>query len=337
MPVAFAAVLTAVVATVVVLGGGAVEEPTPTAVPDPQGGPMPAITVVGNEIHRAGRPWWLLGYNSFTWSGDCGHPEELMTSEQIEDWFAGMRHDGHGGVRLFFFPGWNIERLDAAIAAARRHNIYITLTLDNGNEDCGVEEKTPEWFADDSERAVFADHMTMLLERYRGDTTIAWFEYFNEPRYADGALRQFYDEMGALADTVDPDRLFSSGAVAPYFLGGEDNFRDVHESSGVDIASLHEYDFTESESHHGPPALANAAGKPVIVGEFGVIDFLSDDCSSDVEERVARARAKTTAYLTTPGYIGAFAWAWQPGASADCNASLDSDPAVQSVFRDGTP
>jgi hypothetical protein len=86
--------------------------------PDPQ---VPAITTSGDEILRGGQPWWFLGYNSFTWSGDCGNPEELMTTQQVEDWFASMRHDGHGAVRLMFFDGWNLDRLDAALAAAKQH------------------------------------------------------------------------------------------------------------------------------------------------------------------------------------------------------------------------
>ena len=231
---------------------------------------MPAITVAGDQILRGGQPWWFLGFNSFTWSDDCNGPGENMSVEDVDAWFSSMRHDGHGAVRLFFFPGWSVDRLDAAIASAKRNNIYVTVTLDNGIEGCGAEEKTAEWFSDPGKRAIYSEHLTMLLERYRGETAIAWFEYFNEPGYADGALREFYDEMGALADRIDPNRLFSSGTIATYALDGDENFRTVHESPGVDIASLHEYDADEVESHWGPEVIANADGKPVIVGEFGI-------------------------------------------------------------------
>src|SRR3954467_3525297 len=39
-------------------------------------GPMPAITVAGDQILRGGQPWWFLGFNSFTWSDNCNDPSE---------------------------------------------------------------------------------------------------------------------------------------------------------------------------------------------------------------------------------------------------------------------
>jgi hypothetical protein len=102
----------------------------------------------------------------------------------------------------------------------------------------------------------------MLLQRYRGEPAIAWFEYFNEPDFANGALRRFYDEMGTLAASIDPSRLFSSGTIADYAVGGANNYRNLNESPGVDIASLHEYDANLVESQHGPVARANGAARP---------------------------------------------------------------------------
>ena len=230
----------------------------------------PAITVSGDGIVRSGQSWWLAGFNSFAWSGDCGHDYERMSSEDVDAWFASMRHDGHGAVRLFFFEGWSLGRLDAAVVSARRHNVYLTVTLANGIDGCGDGEKGAGWFGNAQARAEFEAHLTTLVERYRGDTTIAWFEYLNEPQYAGGRLRQFYDEMGARAKAIDPQRLFSSGTIAPYSLGADGDFLDVSSSPGVDIVSLHEYDEDDGESHHGPSVRANAAGKPITVGEFGV-------------------------------------------------------------------
>jgi len=293
-------------------------------------GAMPAITVEGDRIMRGGEPWWFLGYNSFVWSGDCGDEDEKMTEAEVDEWFAGMRHDGHGAVRLFFYDGWDVGRLDAAVASAREHDVYLTITLDDAIGGCGENDKDAGWFADATERDTFRQHMTMLLERYEGDPTIAWFEYFNEPSYEDGALREFYDEMGAVADTVDPDRLFSSGTVAPYWLDGEDNFRDVHESPGVDIASLHEYDEGEIESNHGPGVRANSGGKPVIVGEYGIT--AGEGCDLGYAERADRITEKAEAY-TGDGYAGALAWAWQPNTGGCDISNLDQDGASQEAIR----
>lgn len=310
--------------------------PTGMSTRTDQGNAMPAITTSGARILRGGEPWWLLGYNSFVWSGNCGNDGERMSAAAVEEWFASMRHDGHGAVRLMFYRGWDLSRLDSAVESARRHNVYLTITLDDANGDCGEDEKTVGWFGDAGERASYEEHMTMLLARYRGETAIAWFEYFNEPDDYGGALRTFYDEMGERAREVDPDRLFSSGTVAPYWLGGEPNFRQVHESPGVDIASLHEYDQGVVESPHGPAVRRNSAGKPVVVGEFGIHASASGtDCEADLGERAARFRRKVAVYAGSTEYVGAFAWAWQPGNTARrCEyGNLDADAASQEVLR----
>ena len=236
-----------------------------------------------------------------------------------------MRHDGHGAVRLFFYNGWDLHRLDAAVRSARRHNIYLTITLDDAIGGCGENDKDATWFADQSERDTYRTHMQTLLQRYRGDTTFAWFEFFNEPDDENGALRAFYDEMGTTADTIDPDRLFSSGTVAPYWVDGEANFLDIHQSPAVDIASLHEYDENVSESNHGPRVRANSAGKPVIVGEFGI-----EVCDDAFDSRAERFADKAEVYTDTGiGYAGALAWAWQPGGGGCELGNLDEDTATR--------
>lgn len=297
----------------------------------------PAITVSGNGIMRGGQPWWLTGFNSFVWSGDCGHDYERMSTEDVDTWFASMRHDGHGAVRLFFFEGWSLGRLDAAVMSAKRNNVYLTITLANGIEGCGEREKDAGWFDNAQDRADYERHLSTLVERYRGDTAIAWFEYFNEPRYVGGKLRQFFDEMGARAKAIDPQRLFASGTIAPYSLGGDGNFLDASSSPGVDIVSLHEYDEDEGESNQGPSVRANAAGKPIIVGEFGIMASDEARCRLNFADRAERVAAKLKAYTTIPGYIGAFAWAWSPGNGDTCSiGNLASDSALQSVLRSYT-
>lgn len=301
----------------------------PTTAPG-TAGEMPAITVSGNKIMRGGQPWWFVGYNSFVWSGDCGTNSEKMSAAQVDAWFDTMRTDGHGAVRIYFWQGWNISRLDQLIASAKKRNIYVTITVEEAMGYCGRAKVDDGWFNTQNKNS-YKNHMSMLLNRYKGNTTIAWFEYFNEPGYHGGKLRSFYDEMGAHAATIDPTRLFSSGTVAPYWLGSEANFKNVHESPGVDIASLHEYDGGEVESNHGPKARASSAGKPVIVGEAGYQRMKPwEGCDSDVSGIVNRVKGKAQVYKTD-GYAGVFFWAWQPGDN--CGKGLHALPEVHSVLK----
>ncbi len=143
--------------------------------------------------------------------------------------------------------------------------------------------------------------------------------------------------MGAAAANVDPSRLFASGTVAAYWLDGESNFKDVASSPGVDISSMHEYDEGEVESNHGPGVRANSAGKPVIVGEFGI---KAGGCMS-FSERANKYRAKLKVYTNTSiGYAGGLAWAWQPGGggAGGCElGNIDVDTPTQDMLRTFTP
>jgi hypothetical protein len=300
--------------------------------------PLPRITAQGNKIQRNGQEWWFTGYNSFVWSGDCGRTDEKMTPAQVDAWFATMRHDGHGAVRLFFFEGWNITALDAALASARRHNVYLTITLDDAIAGCGETYKTPEWFNNPQERDAFRQHMVRLLERYRGETAIAWFEYLNEPG-GDNTwrhVRDFYNAMGDIAAGVDPDRLFSTGTLSPHAVGGEANYRAISGSRGVDIASVHEYDADVVISTHYDVAKANSAGKPLILGEFGLYaNETGADCPHSFAVRAQQVSKKLDAYIRDSANAGAFGWAWQPGGQPNaCElGNLDADTASQAHFR----
>ena len=342
-----AAVVGVVLAVVATLALGSGDAPAPAPAPSVAAAPPPPaadglgsdapITVDGDRILRDGEPWWFLGYNSFTGSGDCGDDDEPMSAEQVEEWFASMRHDGHGAVRLFFFEGWDLERLDAAVESAKEHDLYLMITLDDAIGGCSENDKDAGWFADQGERDAYRAHLTSLLERYRGESTIAWFEYFNEPDTDVEELRPFYDEMGAVADGIDPGRLFASGTIAPYD-GGPASFQRLHESPGVDIASMHEYDEGEVESNHGSSVREGAAGKPVIVGEFGMYASADGaDCARTFDERAQQVAAKAEAYTTIDGYVGALAWSWQPGGGDACEyGNLDEDTATQDVLRNYT-
>jgi hypothetical protein len=290
---------------------------------------MPAITVEGDQILRGGRPWWLLGYNSFVWSGDCGHDDEKMSPQQVEDWFAGMRHDGHGAVRLFFYDGWDLDRLDHARADRPREQHLPHHHPRRRHRRLRENDKTAEWFADQSERDVYRTTWRCSCSATRASTTFAWFEFFNEPDYEDGALREFFDEMGAAADRIDPDRLFSSGTVAPYWVDGEDNFADIHEITRRRHRQPPRVRRDEIESNHGPRVRATArqTRHRRRVRHQG--------CEDDFDSRAERfAKQGRGLHRHGIGYVGAFAW---PGSrrGGGCElGNLDVDEATQEVLRE---
>ncbi len=299
------------------------------------------ITRSGNQVLRNGTPWWFVGYNSFVWSGACGTSAEKMTQTQLDQWFQSMRHDGHGLVRLFFFRGWNTADLDHAVASAKANNLYLAVTLDDADGGCGTSVKSDAWFSDSTAVANYKSHLGNMVTRYKGVSQIAWFEYFNEPGYYNGQLRPFYDSMGNYARSLDPTRLFSSGTVAPYWMGDNESsldnprFRSISESPGVDIVTMHEYDEGEVASNHYDNVIANAGGKPVFVGEFGITASDSGaGCGNSFSSRAIRLQAKSAAYIRTLGGAGGAVWAWTPGHSTDCTDSTAlNDPALLDVLK----
>jgi hypothetical protein len=100
---------------------------------------------------------------------------------------------------------------------------------------------------------------------------------------------------------------------------------------------LHEYDEDDPESHHGPSVRANAVGKPIIVGEFGIKASDETRCPLSFADRAERIATKLQAYTTVPGYIGAFAWAWSLGNGEECSYNLAYDTRSQRVLRTFQP
>lgn len=274
--------------------------PNPPTAPPPAGS-MPWITRDGTRLMRSGVPWWFVGYNSFVLTANCGHPHERMDEAAVDRLLdQHMRKDGHGMLRVFFYRGWNLQRLDHLIKACKRNNVYIMLTLDDAIGGCGASNKGEGWFKDDAAVGGYRAHMTAMLTRYRDEPTIAMWEWFNEPKWYNGAFLNFVNNMGPIARQLDPNHLWCSGTMPPYSLGGNDNFKKLNESQYIDVASLHEYDLNEAPSNHFRPSIDNAAGKPTIVGEF----------SAKGGSREAMVKRKLQAYIGEPRCCGALFWAW---------------------------
>lgn len=163
-----------------------------------------------------------------------------------------------------------------------------------------------DFYRDPVIRSWYANYVRMLLTRintfsgiaYRMDTTILGWELANEPRSSDRSgltIRGWLDEMGALIKSIDVNHLIGSGeegfdiSGAGYrdeayygqtwlFDGSSGTSFSLNSASpSLDFASAHLY----PESWNLPNAaggnwirdhlrVAATAGKPLILGEFGV-------------------------------------------------------------------
>ncbi|MFD0485153.1 hypothetical protein ACFQ46_21370 [Kineococcus sp. GCM10028916] len=116
------------------------------------------------------------------------------------------------------------------------------------------------------------------------------------------ALRSFIDEQGAIAKSLAPTPLWSSGTVASYWLSGDAQFRLVNESLVVHLVSTHEDDEGMEFSHWTRKSIDLVPGKPHIVGEYGMLA-----AQGQFGARAARYRTKNAAYLAEPKVAAAMA------------------------------
>ena len=189
----------------------------------------------------------------------------------------------------------------------------------------------------------------MVARHYRNDPTIAFWQLVNEAETSSGAicnrtpeperfgnnvgrsaniLRAFADEMTRTIKRVDPNHLVSLGTIGSGQCGAqEDEYQFVH-AGRVDLCEYHDYgDVTQAIPDDGFNRLrqridqCNALGKPLVVGEAGIVADVGDDGQSTgsitietLGRRAALFNAKLSAAFAE-GIDGYLIWEKIPDAS----------------------
>jgi hypothetical protein len=149
-----------------------------------------------------------------------------------------------------------------------------------------------------------------------------------------GALRYFFDTVGAEIHELDPRHLVESGLLGGGQCGTEgSDYEYVSASPGIDVLSYHDY--------WGPTPIggdrwnglgrrltqAVALAKPIIAGEVGLTAGVATGCISDSTRNqafFAKRRAQFKA-----GSSGFLVWDWVPSSSSPCTYDIaPSDPTV---------
>lgn len=303
---------------------------TPPVTTPPASGAAVALKRVGNQLQYAtGGEAWLVGYNSFTMGGGCGSAAELAAASQANSkaFIDTMRHDGHGVLRLFYWSGYSAQvkaNLAELVNYAASKNVYVVLTLSDGQKGCGNAGPTT---LDANSYA----HVKEAATRFKGNPGVAFFEVANEPTSSDWSAG-FLNRVRGTYDTIkgiDSTRLVGSGTQASYFLGGTD--RQAQVNAIVDVTSMHDYE-GGCDASRTKQELSLSQGKPMVMGEFGTLD------SGSFNSRNGIFACKLATWAGYDGFAGAFGWAWQPGngGSASEYGNLDADSKTQNVLRTAT-
>ena len=151
---------------------------------------------------------------------------------------------------------------------------------------------------------------------------------------AAGALRYFFDTVGAEIHLLDPTHLVESGLGGGGQCGTQGtDYRYVSASPGIDVLSYHDYYGAVSmggDQWNGESVRMNQAmllGKPIIGGELGLLAGDGPGCMS-YAARDALMTTKESAQMGA-GSSGVLAWDWVTDPSTACNYDIGpSDPLM---------
>ncbi len=243
--------------------------------------------------------------------------------------------------------------LDRIVATAARHGIELVMSLgsQHGNCDDGV-WKDASWYAGGYRSTVgpgdgyakvttsYWSYVSDIVTRYRDDPAIAMWEPINEPEASScapgyafagcyghlscpdeatgaSALRSFFDTVGGLIHSLDPNHLVESGAIGGPQCGWVGSDTDLIDASpGIDVTSYHQ----DTGSAIGLPDFqvqldaSRALGKPLLVGELGVTGGTGAVCTPTAYR--AASDAATIAAMTTSGASGVLLWNYEQRPAA---------------------
>jgi mannan endo-1,4-beta-mannosidase len=231
--VVVAALVLAVLVSVVFLVAGSGREAVPPALPNSR-----FLTRAGRQLVVHRRPYRVVGLNAYElgtfWglNAGCGG---MLDDAALDAFFAGL--PPHSLVRMWGFQGsmatnpttgareW--RPLDRVVAAAARHGQVLVVALANQSGNCDDGHwKDRAWYQDGHRSAYTgtgSEHATVsywdwiheIVTRYRASTAVAMWEPVNEPEASDCApgfrMQDCYPHLSC------PDEAAATAALRSFF------------------------------------------------------------------------------------------------------------------------
>lgn len=221
----------------------------------------------------------------------------------------------------------HLRTLDAVLASAGRHGLWLHPTLFIGGEVGDAYWDVP-WrdgrhpHADPEMLGLQAEHAAMLARRWKGDPSIIAWDLTDEPPFwlfgestTDDDARRWTDVLVRAIRAEDPEHLVTIGTSGQEVGWGP--FRADVVADRLDFACVHPYPIYQPELYpdallsprvtHSAAfetALAAGAGRPVMVHEYGA-------SSAQFDPEVIAAHDRVLSYSSFGrGAMGYFAWCW---------------------------
>lgn len=247
------------------------------------------VTRVGAHLALDGKPFRFLGTNSAYFM------ESYFPETEIAPILAFIGETFPNAVlRLWVFPGWDLDRLGRMLDAGTKHGVRFLLTLDDYHRG-----KSEHWFQS-TFRMEYLPHVKAVVERFRGHPAVMGWELMNEPTcgpqgFSQGCLDAEFGwvkETSEAIKALDPCRPVSVGTTG-YLWGSEPdrtNFRRMHALPSVDLVSIHKQVGSEEEDIVD---VARDLGKPWFFGE--VYYRVYDDACRPIRTEMLGKRADAVA------------------------------------------
>ena len=259
--------------------------------------------------------------------------------------------------------------LDRVVAAAERRGIVLVVSLGSQHGNCDDGRwKDPAWYrggyrhddgGDGYSRTTvpYLDYVREIVARYRTSPAIGMWEPINEPeastclagfRFAEcyghlscpnptdatAALRSFFDTVGREIRSIDPNHLIESGAIGgPQCGWAGSSFNEVNASAGIDVVGFHDYSSTPTVSAElsGRLAMSRALGKPLFVGERGMVAGSGGSCMSEAT-RVSSTSAATGSMFAL-GVAAIALWNYDAAPTGRCSLDIGPNDPLLGLVR----
>lgn len=312
------------------------------------------VTAADGDFYLGKKRLRFIGVNVYSLASSpdpskyaCG---PRFSDDDLDRLFGEVKEMGGAVVRFWAFQsftegGTDFSRIDAVIAAAKKHGLLLAPTLENQWEDCTQGGyKYAEWYRsghryeDGYYPRSFREYVELIVERYRDEPAILMWQLLNEAESKTpedvsdpAALLAFAIDLSSLVKSIDPNHLVSLGTIGGDQSGTEGSFyMRLHAVPWIDVVEAHEYN-----AHRRPltPSIRNclAAGrqfkKPCLIGELGMI-------AHTPEEKLTRAGRviRQLEAMWEAGVDGALIWSYRAGDGL--NLDFDRDDPLFDALRD---
>jgi len=265
-----------------------------------------------------GKPFIPVGLNMVGVWGRSGEDEAL---DRMEGWMKSLSENGGNFVRVWLSSEfWDVEhercgqydpvvgkRIDRLFAMARKHNLYLKLTIEHFREinpddpyakrrswatkplhhmsRGGTASSVDDWFTGEPSRTQFRKKLDWYAERYGSDPIVFGWELWNEVNAVRSGKYLPWTEV-----MLDELRQRFPKNLAMQSLGSfdrphnRDQYRAMVTLKGNDVAQVHRYlDLGANlEICHGPVDVLTAdaireltamkPGKPIVLAESGAVE-----------------------------------------------------------------